>query len=411
MSGKNILLIEPKYTFTGNHSIPLSFQKIAMMHSVFGDIVKYTNEIPTRKIYLLFPNKKIDIVYITSMFTYDLDKIISIINRLKTIFSTSNNNVEIKVGGIAATLIPDYIKNKTKINPHIGLWNDIDNFLPYYKEDIFPKIKTATLFTTRGCIRNCGFCAVRTLEPKFHIVKNWKNNLKNVVNNNIKFCHIQDNNFLAAPLKHQEEVINFLTDKLNNNLIIDFNQALDCRLFKSRNAKMISNLKMQYWRFAYDDRSEDIHIRKTIKKIIKHSNRRIRISLLMLYGFKDTPEDLWYRLNNIEKLRREYNYHSSMRCYPMRYQPLDSLEKNKYVGKYWTKELLKGFKRIQNNFGKFAALIPVRRYKVNGIYFGLNDILKDGPERFKEILLSDWKIEKDKYIFYRKISSKNIMGY
>ena len=53
-----------------------------------------------------------------------------------------------------------------------------------------------------------------------------------------------------------------------------------------------------------------------------------KIRAYVLIGYKDTPEDALYRLEAIRKLGLLPN--------PMRFQPLDSVRKNAYVGPGWT---------------------------------------------------------------------------
>ena len=50
-----------------------------------------------------------DYIYITSLFTYESDVVIDTINYYKRCFKSS----EIIVGGIFATLMPEYLKEKT----------------------------------------------------------------------------------------------------------------------------------------------------------------------------------------------------------------------------------------------------------------------------------------------------------
>ena len=246
----NILLYEPKYTYARGNTIALALRKIATYHKIKKDFVVYFNKQITSEVLFLFGNKKIDLIYITTLFTYDLK---TIINSVKSIRRFSN--AEIKIGGIASTLMPDYVQKETGITPMIGLWEEVEKLIPDYSQ-IFPEVNNAMCFTTRGCIRNCGFCAVRKLEPKFHISQNWKEQITATRKAKIKRLSIQDNNFLAAPWDHQKEVIKYLSEDMGNFFEIDFNQALDCRLFTIKKGLLLSKIRIPRFRFAFDSIKE-----------------------------------------------------------------------------------------------------------------------------------------------------------
>ena len=84
-------------------------------------------------------------------------------------------------------------------------------------------------FTSRGCIRNCGFCIVREKEGSFHdadmsFIKHTK-------------VILLDNNFLASP-KCKEKLKHFI----DNNIKVSFNQGLDIRLITDEIASLLSKV-------------------------------------------------------------------------------------------------------------------------------------------------------------------------
>ena len=84
---------------------------------------------------------------------------------------------------MAATLVPKFFEEATGIKPHIGLLDKpddlgktddviIDTLPPDYSilDEVdykYPAADAYITYTTRGCIRNCSFCAVTRLEPEF----------------------------------------------------------------------------------------------------------------------------------------------------------------------------------------------------------------------------------------------------
>ena len=90
-------------------------------------------------------------VFISSLFTWHSEQIIQTIRFYKRKYP----NAEIKVGGIAASLIPREIQFHTGIKPHIGLYQEAENNPPDYGLTFNRKLNTSITFTSRGC-RGCG---------------------------------------------------------------------------------------------------------------------------------------------------------------------------------------------------------------------------------------------------------------
>lgn len=70
----------------------------------------------------------------------------------------------------------------------------------------------------------------------------------------------------------------------------------------------------------------------------------------MLYNFQDTPADFLERLQNAMKW--------GIAVYPMRYQPNDALEKDRYVAPAWSHELLEMIAKARRVLGVNGAFPP-----------------------------------------------------
>lgn len=365
-----ILLVEPPYK---TKHLPLALQKIATYHLNKKDEVSFfKGNLPIfNKEMGIFPVP--DIVYITSMFTYQGKQTVKTINHYKKLFPDS----EIKVGGVFPTLMPEYLEEKTGIKPHIGLWPEIDNELANF--DLFKKEnykhENGIVFTSRGCIRKCGFCAVRKLEPIFFVQENWREQIANVVKNGCKKVYIQDNNFTATPWSHQIAVINFIAKNFPK-IIIDFNQGLDCRIFKEKHAKLYSKINIQPIRFAFDGMQEDGYYQKAVELCYKYNIiKKHEIMIYTLYNFNDSPEDFWYRIKEIIL--------SNAKVFPMKYSPLDSLNRE-CIGKKWTKKMLKNFGNKLRKLSPRAG--PMISFDYKHI---IDEIIGKTPEEFVSILNND----------------------
>lgn len=123
---------------------------------------------------------KFDIVGVTTLFTFYWKQTVETINIAKLFCAKAGRML---VGGIAATILPEQIFKDTGIYPHEGLLDqpgiydegntDIIDELPLdysilYEIDYqYPANNAYFGYMTRGCPRNCTFCAVKTLEPNY----------------------------------------------------------------------------------------------------------------------------------------------------------------------------------------------------------------------------------------------------
>ncbi|MBR1730453.1 MAG: hypothetical protein IJ728_13130 [Selenomonadaceae bacterium] len=154
-----------------------------------------------------------DIICITTLFTFYFKKTVETINQSKMFLKP---NGKIFVGGVAATILPDKFKSATDIDPHIGILNDPKNFdkdddiiidelpLDYSILDEidyeYPANDAYFGYMTRGCIRNCKFCAVPTLEPNYVNYVSIKSQLDEVneIFGERKDLLLMDNNVFAS---------------------------------------------------------------------------------------------------------------------------------------------------------------------------------------------------------------------
>lgn len=67
-------------------------------------------------------------IYITSLFTWDLDKVIKCVQ----FYSDHFPRAKIFIGGIAASLLPDYVEKITGIRPYVGLFEKAEKYSPDY---------------------------------------------------------------------------------------------------------------------------------------------------------------------------------------------------------------------------------------------------------------------------------------
>ena len=219
-----------------------------------------------------------------------------------------NEGYEVHAGGPAVSLMPDYLKGVAIIGGEI---------------DALPHHNDQATFTSRGCIRNCPFCAVPKIEGELRELDNW--DPKPII------C---DNNLLACSRKHFDRVI----DRLKSIKGVDFNQGLDARLLSDHHIDRLKELTLPLIRFAWDDIASEAVVLDAINRVIKAGFSKERIRVYVLFGFNDAPDDALYRFEALKKMGLRKNN-------PQRYQPLDALKKNNYVAPNWTHRELQRFMR------------------------------------------------------------------
>lgn len=353
---KQFLLVEP---VAKTPYPPLGLMKISSMlkdmHpgcSVFSQV---GNDIPHG---LTKPEQ----IYITTLFTWDLQRVINSIKYYKRQFP----DADINVGGIAASLLPEEIKNATGIEPHQGLLEPAESYSPDYSLTFDRKHRTSISYTTRGCIRKCKFCNVNKLEPQFLVKNDWERD----IDLSLPQITFWDNNWLASP--------NFKSDakrlaELNKK--VDFNQGLDARLYTSSVAKLLSKINIDPIRFAFDDISYEKSVLKAIEIAKKHTSREI--SVYVLYNFNDTPDEFYYKIDLLNRMK--------VLVFPMGYREPISLQRV-LPGKHWNTYLLRAL--------KLTLLFYYRRGMITGSRDSFLSMYGNNSEEFKSKLYQVFEYDK-----------------
>ncbi|MBD5232251.1 MAG: hypothetical protein HDS66_08905 [Bacteroidales bacterium] len=166
-----------------------------------------------KKQYLNPSEREWDWIGVTTMFTFYFDITVKTINEVKQLLKPTGT---IMVGGVLATLQPDKILEATGIQPKCGLLNkpgeidadssEIIDTLPLdysILEEIDYRYEMSNAYygsLTKGCGRNCAFCAVQKLEPDYVHFMPMSTRIK-VVNEHYgeqRDLLLMDNNVLAS---------------------------------------------------------------------------------------------------------------------------------------------------------------------------------------------------------------------
>ena len=179
-----------------------------------------------------------------------------------------------------------YLCKEWEGKAHIGgSGYDITKKLPQNIEELKPHINWG--FTTRGCIRKCGFCIVPKKEGNIRAVGDlydlWDGKGKDVV--------LLDNNILCLP-DHFKMICEQARGK---KLRLDFNQGLDYRLLTDDICKELKATSVKDYRFAFDHPSMADDVGRAIEMLQRHGINRG--SWYVLVGFNSTFDQDIQRLN------------------------------------------------------------------------------------------------------------------
>lgn len=315
---------------------PLGLMKISAMLKSWGHTVKLFS-------CLLPEPKKYDEIWISTLFTFDIPIALALVREAK------RRAKVVKVGGIAASLMPEVFR-KEGVQVHIGQISEAEKMAPDYDLlETDPEYSIA--HTSRGCIRKCGFCMVHRLEPEFKKRDDWEKDLCPKTTK-VRFF---DNNWTAKSIPDLKADVILIKRLIAEGKIteMDFNQAIDCRIMTEEKADIIQGLPIKPLRFAFDGMHEDKFFQKAVQICIDRGFKEF--SAYLLYNFKDTPEDFYYRMRECVRFR-ETNSKIEVQGFPMKYQPILDLQSYKFVGDHWTKKSLDGFKQILNQHSVYGQL-------------------------------------------------------
>jgi hypothetical protein len=267
-------------------------------------------------------------IYLSAIYTWDIPAMTKLVQQIPA-------GTKVEIGGPAASVMADYILLKTGIKPKIGLDARFD----------IESGKYLLTYTSRGCIRNCEFCSVPLVEGKIKEIHDF-----------IPAPIVLDPNFLACSKEH---IINSC-EKLSALPTVDFLHGLDARLLEPWHIELfINKLNLVCWRFTFDSLKNKSTLKNVLAMLMNYGIKpEEKIIIYCIYGFSDTPEDAWERVNLITSLKAH--------PYAMRYQPLDTLEKDSYIYKNWTSIKLAEFKQLCN--------IPTMRW-LNNLLRGAKKII------------------------------------
>src|SRR6267143_4767637 len=150
-----ILLVEPNYY---TQYPPLGLLKLSTLYKAQGHEVRFVRGLN------LVTRFVPDEIKVTSLFTWAWRPVWESIAFYRALFPKA----KISLGGIYASLTPEHARDAGADEVHKGLIAEAEDLMPDY--DLIPEWHqdrgASIMFSHRGCIRSCSFCAVPALEGK-----------------------------------------------------------------------------------------------------------------------------------------------------------------------------------------------------------------------------------------------------
>lgn len=249
----------------GGKNFPnIALMKISAWHKTQGDDVSWYE--PFDQWY--------DIVYLSKVFSFtpDYDQVI--------------RASEVRRGGSGYCFT--YENGREVFHPEIDIHlpAEIEHIYPDYS--LYPHLTqdTAYGFLTRGCPRGCEFCIVAKKEGrcsyKVADLSEFWDGQKNIV-----LC---DPNILAC-----KDWKDLLTQLVNSQAKIDFNQGLDIRLMTKEKADLLSQMKLGEIHFAWDKYEDKDMILPKFRlfadhALIKRKQAGHQVVVYVLVNFNTTLE-------------------------------------------------------------------------------------------------------------------------
>ena len=148
-------------------------------------------------------------------------------------------------------------------------------------------------FTSRGCIRRCGFCGVPIKEGEFHHVAE----IKDLLNPKSNTLILLDNNLTADPY-----CIEKLHEIRDRGLTVDITQGIDIRLVTPEIAQALSEVKhLRSLHYAWDLMSFERQVMEGIK-ILSDSVKTWKHLCMTLTGYNTTFDEDIYRFRKLREL-------------------------------------------------------------------------------------------------------------
>ena len=256
----------------------LALMKISSYYKSLGEQVEFVR-----------PGGNYDKIFASAIFTRSYNECL----KLKEFYGD-----KIEIGGTGWDLHKDLDDSIERTKPDYDLYSaeEIASRMKGIgtKEHKFKKateiVNAGMGFTSRGCIRECGFCFVPKKEGKFRNVAE----ISDLINPRSNILILHDNNLTADP-----HCIDKLHEIRDRQLIVDINQGCDVRLINDDIAHALSEVRhLRSLHYAWDLMGFESQVMEGIKTLSKYV-KPYKHMCFMLVGFNTSFEEDMYRFRKL----------------------------------------------------------------------------------------------------------------
>lgn len=129
---------------------------------------------------------------------------------------------------------------------------------------------------------------------------------------------------------------------------VDFNQGIDSRLITDENMEKLAEIPIRPVRIAFDHWNLHQKYEKAVRIAVKHGHTSL--SNYVLYNYRDTPLELYWRLKLNVELCEELDV--SIYSFPMKYHPITDpkyFSNRDYIGKHWNRKFIRTIQAVLNS--------------------------------------------------------------
>lgn len=149
-------------------------------------------------------------------------------------------------------------------------------------------------FTSRGCVRRCGFCFVPIKEGRLR----QDQEIRDIINPKSNVIILHDNNFTADP-----NCLDKLCEIRERGLTVDINQGCDVRLMTEDIAAALASVRhLRSLHYAWDLVEHEAQVLRGIKTLMKYI-KPYRHMCFMLVGFNTGFEEDVYRFRKLVEMK------------------------------------------------------------------------------------------------------------
>jgi hypothetical protein len=256
----------------------LALMKISSFHKSVGNQVEFVKE-----------KAKYDKIYASSVFTRSKDECQKLLDHYGDI---------IEIGGTGWDISKKLEHEIERMKPDYDLYS-VEMIARRIKgictkehrlEKAMELVNGGMGYSSRGCIRSCGFCVVPKAEGEFR----QEHEIKDLINPKSNILILHDNNFTADPL-----CIEKLHEIRERNLVVDINQGCDIRLMNEDIALAMSQVKhLRSIHYSWDLIGFEDQVIEGIK-ILSRFIRPYRHMCFMLTGFSTSFQEDVYRFRKL----------------------------------------------------------------------------------------------------------------